>query len=173
MLKLILCFSCLFASEDVATIFTPQGNQISQEEGNKRLIQNYYRAFQENNAQALLATLAPNYGILNANLVNDTSYYPYPTMSKNQKVRMGAFHYSFPDLRIQVMELIAEQNRVFAYVTYSGTQKGPFLGIMPTNKPLVIKQFAVFSVENGRIVHITEMDNEYSVMEQIGYVLIK
>lgn len=177
-LFIVICISIssVFAQGDVVqtatSIFTPQG-ATSTAGSNKLIVQYYYKAFQDNKPDALLNTLSPNYGIVNANLLNDTSFYQHPTMSKNQKVRMEAMHKSFPDLTIQVMELIAEQNRVFAYVTYTGTQKGEFLGLAPTGKPIVIKQFAVFSVENGRIVHITEMDNEFSVMQQLGYVLLK
>ncbi len=172
-LFILLCIAASSAFAQVATgIFTPKGTTDAHAE-NKLVVQNYYKAFQENNSSALMDALAPNYGIVNANLVQDTTYYRFPSMSKNQKVRMQAFHHSFPDLTIQIMELIAENNRVFAYVTYHGIQKGAFLGIIPTNKPILIRQFAIFTVQNGRITHITEMDNEYSVMEQIGYVLLK
>ncbi|MCB1108125.1 MAG: ester cyclase [Chlamydiia bacterium] len=173
LLFIVFCIAASTAFTQVASgIFTPKG-LVDPNSENKLVVQNYYKAFQENNVSALLNVLAPNYGIVNANLVQDTSYYRYPTMSKNQKIRMQAFHHAFPELTIQIMELVAENNRVFAYVTYSGIQRGAFLGIIPTGKPILIRQFAIFSIQNGRISHITEMDNEYSVMEQIGYVLLK
>ncbi len=168
-----LFFSPLVAEieQTATTIFTPKGADVAH--GNKVVVQNYYKAFQEDNAAALLKTLAPKYGVVNANAIYDSSFYQHPSMSKNQKLRMEAFHDAFPDLSIQIIELIAETNRVFAYVTYSGTQKGPFLGLQPTGKPIQIRQFAIFSIQNNRIVHINEMDNEFSVMEQLGYIMLK
>ncbi|MCB1108980.1 MAG: ester cyclase [Chlamydiia bacterium] len=172
-LLLLACASlCANEIEQTATsIFTPQGADVVND--NKLIVQRYYKAFQENNTSELLKTLTPKYGVVNANAIYDSSFYLHPSMSKNQKVRCEAMHKAFPDLSLQIIELIAEKNRVFAYVAYSGTQKGPFLGIEPTGKPIQIRQFAIFSIQNNRIVHITEMDNEFSVMEQLGYVLLK
>ena len=171
-LLIIITFCISSAFSAASTIFTPRGTTHPTAD-TKLVVQNYYKAFQANNAQALTHTMAQNYGIVNANLVHDTSYYRHPTMSKNQVMRMHAFHKSFPQLTIQIQEFIAEGNRVFAYVTYSGIQKGTFLGIAPTNKPILMRQMAIFTVQNNQITHITEMDNEFSVMEQIGYVLLK
>ncbi len=174
-LTILLLASASLCAEEIeptaTTIFTPHGSDVVND--NKLIVQRYYKAFQEDNTSELLKTLSPKYGVVNANAIYDSSFYLHPTMSKNQKVRCQAMHDAFPDLSIQVIELIAEKNRVFAYVAYSGTQKGPFLGIEPTGKPVQIRQFAIFSIQNNRIVHITEMDNEFSIMEQLGYILLK
>ena len=48
----------------------------------------------------------------------------------------------------------------------------PFLGVEATDKPVVIKIFAVFTIEGGKITHLNEVWNELGVMKQIGYIVL-
>jgi predicted ester cyclase len=92
-------------------------------------------------------------------------------MSKNLKIRAAALKKAFPDYTLQYGDFVYDGNKVVATITLSGTQKGPFLGIAPTNKPIHLKFVDIFTIENGKIVEISQMWNELSVMKQIGYIV--
>ena len=50
----------------------------------------------------------------------------------------GALYTAFPDLKWTIEDIIAEADKVVVRFRASGTQKGAFLGIPPTEKPINI-----------------------------------
>ena len=161
-----------FAEEPlISQIVTPRG-ETNPETYNKAIVKNFYNAFQKNDPQALDELLKPNYGVQDSTVVFDSAYSKYDAFNKNMKVRLSALRSSFKDLDVKVIEMIADGNKVVARVQMSGTQTGPFLGIEPTKKPVVIKIFAIFTIDGGKIAHINEVWNELGVMKQIGYIVL-
>ena len=49
---------------------------------------------------------------------------------------------------------------------------GVILEWEPTDKPVVIKIFALFTIEGGKISHLNEVWNKLDVMKQIGFVVL-
>lgn len=161
-----------FAEEPVIShIVTPRG-ETNPQTYNKEIVQDFYTAFQKNNSGALDELLKHNYGVQDSTVVFDSAYSRYDAFSKNMKVRLSALHSAFKDLDIKVIEMMADGNKVLARVQMSGTQTGPFLGVEATNKPVVIKVFAIFTIDDGKISHINEVWNELGVMKQIGYIVL-
>jgi predicted ester cyclase len=68
--------------------------------------------------------------------------------------------------------MLADGNKVVARIQIQGVQRGSFLGIEPTNKPVVIKEFVILTIEGGKITHLNEVWNELGVMKQIGYIAL-
>lgn len=154
-------------------IITPSANPLKSKsyENNLEMIKDFYLAFQEVDNERLGALLSEDYVVTNLSNIQDSAYTKFTTMSKNLKIRAAALKKAFPDYTMQYGEFVADGNKVMAVVTLSGTQKGPFLGIAPTNKPIHIKFVDIFTVENGRIKEFSQMWNELSVMKQIGYIV--
>jgi hypothetical protein len=140
-------------------------------ENNLDLVKDYYSAFQDVDNEKLSSLLAEEYRINNLSNIQDTAYSKFTTMSKNLKIRAAALKKAFPDYTLQYGDFVYDGNKVVATITLSGTQKGPFLGIAPTNKPIHLKFVDIFTIENGKIVEISQMWNELSVMKQIGYIV--
>jgi predicted ester cyclase len=139
---------------------------------NKLVIEDFYLAYQNNDTSFFSKIMDKNYGISNAAEIHEMSYSKYSEMSKNIKVRVQAMHKALPNFSLEVKELFSDGNKVFSKVTISGIQKGEFLGTVPTNKPIHINVYAVFTVEDNKIQHISEMWNELSVMRQLGCVML-
>lgn len=139
---------------------------------NKLLVEDFYLAYQNNDSSFLNKIMAKNYGISNAADIHEMNYSKYSEMSKNIKVRVGAMHKALPDFALEVKEVYSDANKVFSKVVISGIQKGDFLGAAATNKPIHINIYAVFTIENGKIAHISEMWNELSIMKQLGCVVL-
>lgn len=75
---------------------------------------------------------------------------------------------AFPDLRFIIADTIAEGSEVVLHWTLSGTQKGEFLGIPPTNQCALIAGTSIFRIEEGKIAEIWNNWNLLSLMQQLG-----
>jgi steroid delta-isomerase-like uncharacterized protein len=127
---------------------------------------------QDNDIQRFGSLITPDYKVTCSGDIQDSPYSRFTEMSKNLKIRIMALHKALPEFKLEVSELFAEEDKVFAKVTISGVHKGNFLGISPTNKPILLKFFHVFTLKEGKIVHLAEMWNELSVMKQLGDIIL-
>lgn len=89
-----------------------------------------------------------------------------------EKVYRG-FLASFPDFAIDDLELIVEGSRVVQIVTMSGTNTGGFMGLAPTGKHFKFPLVAVFTFENGLIVHERRIYDFTGMLTQIGVLKAK
>ncbi len=151
-------------------IITPRGEGDPLKE-NKRIVQNFYDAFAKNDKRKLGEFLNSKYQVQDSNVIFDSSYSKYDAFSKNIALRLKSLHEALPNFELKILEILAEGNKVFVRFQIIGTQKGSFLGIEPTNKQIVIKNFSVFTIEDEKISYINEMWNELSVMKQIGFII--
>ena len=74
---------------------------------------------------------------------------------------------SFPDLEMKVDELIGEGNKVACRWSARATQRGPFLGIPPTNARVTWSGTTIDTFENGKIVDSKTSWDLFEVMQQI------
>src|SRR5258707_2788305 len=74
----------------------------------------------------------------------------------------------FPDLTFTIDDTIAERNEVVIHWTGTGTHKGEFLGMPPTNKKASVTGTSIFRIEGSKIVEEWASWNLMSMMEQLG-----
>ena len=58
---------------------------------------------------------------------------------------------AFPDWREEVVDIIAEGDRVVTRFRSSGTHRGEFQGIPPTERRVTVPEVAIFRLANGQI----------------------
>jgi predicted ester cyclase len=59
---------------------------------------------------------------------------------------------AFPDISVKVEEIVAEENKVVARLTVSGTHKGMLMGsIPPTNKHATWTGIDIFAIADSKI----------------------
>src|SRR5712692_5372554 len=64
----------------------------------------------------------------------------------------GMLRAAFPDVHVMIEEMLAaEGNRVIVRTRTSGTHRGVFMGIAPTDKPVSWSGVNFFQVRDGRI----------------------
>ena len=68
------------------------------------------------------------------------------------KAWMAAVRSSFPDFSAVVQTVLGEGDLVAGHVIWRGTQRGPFLGLPVTNRPVSVKAF-----------HIVQFSDELTV----------
>lgn len=74
----------------------------------------------------------------------------------------------FPDMKITIDDTIAEGNEVVHHWTITGTHKGQFLGLTPTNKKATVSGTSIFHIQNSKIAEQWSDWNLMSLMEQLG-----
>jgi predicted ester cyclase len=79
---------------------------------------------------------------------------------------------AFPDLRPEVEQLLPSGDYVVLRARLSGTQKGNFLGIAPTNKSATWRLCSVMEIRNGKVVRATGYPDTASLMEQLEVISI-
>ena len=79
------------------------------------------------------------------------------------------FHSAFPDFKIAVEHMLADEDNVgFAY-TITGTHQGPFNGFAPTGKKIKVRgmQISKFN-SDAKIVERWGASHEVGILQQIG-----
>jgi predicted ester cyclase len=70
-----------------------------------------------------------------------------------------------------IEHIIAENNLVVVFLNGSGTQKGEFHGIPPTNKQVNIRSADLYKIENGIITGHWDVVDQLNLLKQTGALL--
>jgi predicted ester cyclase len=81
---------------------------------------------------------------------------------------LQVFRAGFPDLRLDLKDMVATADNLVLRVVLVGTHTGNFQGIAPTGKAVAFTGIAMFRIADGRAVeHWGEMDI-LGMMQQLG-----
>ncbi|HEY5639037.1 MAG TPA: ester cyclase [Dehalococcoidia bacterium] len=75
---------------------------------------------------------------------------------------------AFPDLRIEVHDLIVEGDKVAARCTMSGTHKGTFMDIPATGKGMSVQVIDIIRFEGEKAAEHWGVTDQAAMMEQLG-----
>jgi steroid delta-isomerase-like uncharacterized protein len=120
-----------------------------------------------------------NQGNLNTvmELVADNCRYHDPVFpsltsgAENIKNHIQTCRNGFPDLMFTIDDTIAERDEVVVHWTGTGTHKGQFLGMPPTNKKASVTGTSIFRLEGSKIVEEWANWNLMSMLEQLGLAM--
>ena len=92
-----------------------------------------------------------------------------PRLAPAAKGWIEPFLASFPDARMRVVDLIAEDDKVVGRFKCSGTHRGAWLGHAPTGRRFEgIDEVYVFRVRDGKIVSAWGLEDTLRRLEQLG-----
>lgn len=75
---------------------------------------------------------------------------------------------AFPDLKFQIEDMIAEEDKVAVRFVEHGTQQGLWFDIPPTGKTIKVPGIAIFRLTDGKIVHQWSYNDFGGEMTQLG-----
>lgn len=78
------------------------------------------------------------------------------------------FRSAFPDLKVEVDQMVADEDNVSIAYTVTGTHKGDFMGVPATNKAISARGVQIARFENGKIVERWGSSDELGILKQIG-----
>lgn len=76
----------------------------------------------------------------------------------------------YPDLHVEIEDLIAEGDRVVSRNTVTGTQLGDYMGHPPSGKHVTYNEIFVMRFAGGRIVETWGVVDVLAQMRQIGVI---
>jgi steroid delta-isomerase-like uncharacterized protein len=77
---------------------------------------------------------------------------------------------AYPDIHFTIDDMITEGNKVATRYTMTGTNKGEFMGIPPTNKKMGVWVIEIDHVARGKIVEGWLRFDTMGWMQQLGVV---
>ncbi len=95
-----------------------------------------------------------------------------PALADEAKRWVAPFRASFPDVHMQVVTLIAEDDQVAGRFTCSATHTGPWLGHPPTGRRFEnIDEVYFFRLADGRITQMWGIEDTAERLRQLGLPL--
>jgi len=77
---------------------------------------------------------------------------------------------AFPDYHCTLEDVVVEGNKAVIRYTTTGTQKGEFMGIPPTNKKVEFWAIEIDQFASGKIVEIWSRLDTLNLMQQLGII---
>ena len=75
---------------------------------------------------------------------------------------------AFPDMELEVEQMVADDDNVaFAY-TVKGTHEGEFMGIAPTGKSVQFRGMQISKFKDGKMVERWGSSDELGILKQLG-----
>ena len=89
---------------------------------------------------------------------------------KEFKKTMGEMYDAFPDNHMTLDDIIIEGDKAAIRYTVTGTHKGAFMGIPPTNKKVTSSAIEIDRIVNGKVVEGWAKMDTLGFMQQLGVV---
>jgi predicted ester cyclase len=92
-----------------------------------------------------------------------------PELAPAARRWIAPFRASFPDVRMEIVELIAEGDKVVGRFTCSATHLGEWLGHPPTGRRFDrVDEVSIFRFRDGRIAHVWSLEDSLGRLRQLG-----
>jgi predicted ester cyclase len=90
-----------------------------------------------------------------------------PTNKEGFKQFIYLLWKAFPDIRIMFEDIIIEGNKVACRYNLTGTHKGEFIDLQPTDKQFKVNGMTVFSFRDTKCIERWNLVDMMSLMEQL------
>jgi predicted ester cyclase len=95
-----------------------------------------------------------------------------PQLAAAERHGFTAFRAAFSDWHMELVDLVAEDDKVVGRFRCSGTHTGPWLGIAPTGRRFEqVDEVAILRVKDGRFVDYWALEDTAGRLRQLGISL--
>jgi C-1 hydroxylase len=88
-----------------------------------------------------------------------------------QLITMGI--QAFPDWYETVEDIVAEGDKVWVLLSYTGTHMGEFMGLAPTGKRIESKAVDIYRIVDGKLAEYWNVTDNLNIFKQVGAVEFK
>jgi hypothetical protein len=136
----------------------------TQTENNKKICHRFFEELHNNHNLKIIDELVDKAVV---------SHDPFPGQAPGAdglKETIQMFQNAFPDLHVEIRDMLAEGNRVMTRLSVRGTHAGPFLDATPTHNPVAYDEIIILRLANGKIVEHWAVADALALMQGIGAV---
>ena len=139
-------------------------SSLSKQEQNKQLVRQFFEASDRQDAEMM------------DQLVSSTNYslhfsgMPPMNWNTNKEQFLAPFNKAFPDLRRNIVDMVAEGDKVAVSINVTGTYKGEFQGIPATGKQVSFTAMDILTIIDGKITEEWATADMMGLMQQIGAI---
>jgi steroid delta-isomerase-like uncharacterized protein len=142
---------------------SPSSN-IPLQEQNKQLVRQFFEALDRQDTEKMDQLVSSaNYSLHFCGM-------PPLDWNANKKEFLAPFNKAFPDLTHDIVDLVAEGNKVAVSVNVTGTYKGEFQGIPATGKQVSFTAMDILTIVDGKITEEWATADIMGLMQQIGAI---
>ena len=130
-------------------------------EENKEVVRRFIEAYNKRNLDLIDDFVAPDY-VDHTNKVDREGL--------KQLFNMGLT--AFPDWHETIEDIIAEGDKVWVRLSYTGTHKGEFIGLPPPGKKITSKAVDIYRIVNSKLAEYWNVTDNVNIFKQIGAIEI-
>jgi steroid delta-isomerase-like uncharacterized protein len=108
--------------------------------------------------------------LVSSDFVNHSPPPGLPTDREGFKQFVMLYRTAFPDVNINIEDIIAEGDRVMIRWTATGTHKGKLMDIEPTNKYVTVTGMSENRISGGKVVEQWNEFDDMGMLQQIGAI---
>jgi steroid delta-isomerase-like uncharacterized protein len=142
---------------------TAMASFAAQEQENKQIVRQFFELLDRHDTERI------------GQLVVSNTHYSFhiggmpSTVDWNEHKRLLAgVNNAFPDLHHEIVDMVAEGDKVAIRLSVIGTHKGEFQGIPPTGKKLSLDEMGFITLINGKISEGWISADTMRLIQQIG-----
>jgi steroid delta-isomerase-like uncharacterized protein len=83
---------------------------------------------------------------------------------------VNLYRTAFPDLQLQVDDMLADGDKVISRVTIRGTHTGQLMNIPPTHKAVTVTGIVIARFEKGQNMEAWGEIDRFGLMQQLGVI---
>jgi predicted ester cyclase len=134
-------------------------------ESNKALVRRLYEeGFNQGNLDVVDELMAPD-AVTHDPIILDAPTGPGAIRGGIEMIRRA-----FPDFHVEVLDLIAEGDRVASFLLMGGTNTGDYRRGGATHKKGTMRAFLLWRVADGRLAESWGMADRFQFLQQLGVV---
>ena len=134
-------------------------------EANKALVRRLYKeGFNEGNLDVVDEIVAPDV------VTHDPIILDVPTGPDSIRGGIEMIRKAFPDFRVEVLDLVAEGDKVASFLSMSGTNTGDYRRGGATHRKGTMRAFFLWRIADGRLAESWGMADRFQFLQQLGVV---
>jgi steroid delta-isomerase-like uncharacterized protein len=135
----------------------------AQEQENKQIVHQFFELLDQHDTERMGDLL-----VSNTNYSFHLAGMPSPVDWNEHKRLLAGVIDAFPDLHHDIVDMVAERDKVAVRLNVTGTHKGEFQGIPTTGKKLSLDEMGFMTIIDGKITEGWISSDTMRLMQQIG-----
>jgi steroid delta-isomerase-like uncharacterized protein len=144
-------------------VMVSSSSSSKQEEQNKQVVRQFFELLDRHDTDRIgqLLVSSTNYSFHIGGMPSAVDW-------NEHKGLLTGVNSAFPDLHHEIVDMVAEGDKVAVRLNITGTHKGEFQGIPPTGKKLSLYEMGSITIIDGKITEGWISADTMKLMQQLG-----